>query len=193
MSCKNECISTFLTKFSFRVFGKIIFPQTFYASFPKHKFCCFGHHRLGHVSVHVSFHAISATQNGIWHFHFSYNMPWKYVSTDLFLRCTLTNGHFRWIYQWPLNLCSLHQQCWTQRQVSRMVTSDRVLIVFCLHFSNNVYAKDMKKPIPQNTILTLDKDSGKVINAWGANMFFLPHMVIKFFIKSSENNYFKNL
>ena len=92
-----------------------------------------------------------------------------------------------------LNLGSLHQQCWTQRHVSRMVTFDRVLILFCQHFSNNVYAKDMKKPIPQNTILTLDKDSGKVINAWGANMFFLPHMVIKFFIKSLENNYFKNL
>ena len=35
----------------------------------------------------------------------------------------------------------------------------------------------MKKPIAQNTILTLDKDTGKILNAWGANMFFLPHMV----------------
>ena len=43
--------------------------------------------------------------------------------------------------------------------------------------SNNVYNGDMKKPIPQNTILTLDKDTGKILNAWGANMFYLPHMV----------------
>ncbi len=43
--------------------------------------------------------------------------------------------------------------------------------------SNDVYAGDMKKPIPMNTIITLDKDTGKVLNAWGANMFFLPHMI----------------
>ena len=44
-------------------------------------------------------------------------------------------------------------------------------------FSNNEYAGDMKKPIAQNTVITLDKDTGKILNAWGANYFFLPHMV----------------
>jgi len=40
-----------------------------------------------------------------------------------------------------------------------------------------VYAGDTKTPIPTNTILTLDKDTGKVLNAWGAGLFFLPHMI----------------
>ena len=38
----------------------------------------------------------------------------------------------------------------------------------------------MKKPIPQNTVLTLDKETGKILNSWGSNMFFLPHMVNKY-------------
>jgi len=42
----------------------------------------------------------------------------------------------------------------------------------------------MRKPISSNTILTIDKDSGKVLDAWGANMFFLPHMITI----DSENN-----
>eukprot|EP00096_Caligus_rogercresseyi_P011837 TRINITY_DN4797_c0_g1_i2.p1 TRINITY_DN4797_c0_g1~~TRINITY_DN4797_c0_g1_i2.p1 ORF type:complete len:805 (+),score=181.95 TRINITY_DN4797_c0_g1_i2:63-2417(+) len=41
---------------------------------------------------------------------------------------------------------------------------------------DNVYKGDRSKPIPQNTILTLNA-SGHVIHSWGANMFFLPHMI----------------
>ena len=41
---------------------------------------------------------------------------------------------------------------------------------------NNEYAGDRKAPISSNTILTLNT-TGHVINAWGAMMFFMPHMI----------------
>lgn len=44
-------------------------------------------------------------------------------------------------------------------------------------FSNNVYSGDRNQPIEANTVLTLDKDSGKISNAWGSRKFFLPHMI----------------
>eukprot|EP00095_Tigriopus_kingsejongensis_P003105 maker-scaffold428_size174301-snap-gene-0.22 protein:Tk03105 transcript:maker-scaffold428_size174301-snap-gene-0.22-mRNA-1 annotation:"af109920_1alpha-amidating enzyme precursor 2" len=42
--------------------------------------------------------------------------------------------------------------------------------------SNNEYNGDKSKPIEANTILTFDA-SGNIINSWGANLFFLPHML----------------
>ena len=42
---------------------------------------------------------------------------------------------------------------------------------------NNEYAMDRTKPIAEDTILTLDKDTGAVIHAFGKDMFFLPHML----------------
>ncbi|XP_071746304.1 peptidyl-glycine alpha-amidating monooxygenase B isoform X2 [Lepeophtheirus salmonis] len=41
---------------------------------------------------------------------------------------------------------------------------------------NNEYNGDRTKPIPQNTVLTLNPN-GDIINAWGADMFFMPHMI----------------
>lgn len=41
---------------------------------------------------------------------------------------------------------------------------------------NNVYNGDKNKPIEANTVLTLD-GAGNIINAWGSNFFFLPHML----------------
>ncbi|CAB4068572.1 PAM [Lepeophtheirus salmonis] len=41
---------------------------------------------------------------------------------------------------------------------------------------NNEYNGDRTKPIPQNTVLTLNSN-GDIINAWGADMFFMPHMI----------------
>ncbi|TRY67348.1 hypothetical protein TCAL_12467 [Tigriopus californicus] len=42
--------------------------------------------------------------------------------------------------------------------------------------SNNVYSGDKDKPIKDDTILTLD-GAGNIINSWGSNLFFLPHML----------------
>ena len=39
-----------------------------------------------------------------------------------------------------------------------------------------MYAGDKKKPIPVETVLTLNS-TGHVVNAWGKNMFFMPHMI----------------
>lgn len=44
-------------------------------------------------------------------------------------------------------------------------------------YSGNVYGGDKTKPIAANTVLTLDKESGKILNAWGSMKFFLPHML----------------
>ncbi len=41
---------------------------------------------------------------------------------------------------------------------------------------NNVYAGDKTKPIPVETVLTLNS-TGHVVNAWGKDMFFMPHMI----------------
>ena len=47
----------------------------------------------------------------------------------------------------------------------------------CTFFSrNNEYAKDRNYPIPNDTILTLNS-AGQVINSWGRDFFFLPHMI----------------
>ncbi len=42
--------------------------------------------------------------------------------------------------------------------------------------SDNVYNGDKMAPITANTILTLNS-TGHVVNAWGKNMFFMPHMI----------------
>ena len=43
-------------------------------------------------------------------------------------------------------------------------------------FRGNKYNGDRSKPIPVNTILTLNS-TGHVIHEWGANIFHLPHML----------------
>ena len=43
-------------------------------------------------------------------------------------------------------------------------------------FRGNTYNGDRSKPIPVNTVLTLNS-SGHVIHGWGANFFHLPHML----------------
>ena len=51
-------------------------------------------------------------------------------------------------------------------------------------FRNNEYNKDRSAPIPNDTILTLNS-AGQVINAWGKDFFFLPHMITI----DSQNNF----
>jgi len=41
---------------------------------------------------------------------------------------------------------------------------------------DNTYGLDKDRPIPQDTILTVNT-TGHVINSWGRNLFFLPHMI----------------
>jgi len=41
---------------------------------------------------------------------------------------------------------------------------------------DNTYGLDKDKPIPMDTILTVNA-TGHTINSWGKNMFFLPHMI----------------
>ena len=41
---------------------------------------------------------------------------------------------------------------------------------------NNVYNGNFNKPIKVDTILTLNS-TGHVINSWGSNLFFMPHMI----------------
>jgi len=41
---------------------------------------------------------------------------------------------------------------------------------------DNTYGLDKDKPIPMDTVLTVNA-SGHTINSWGKNMFFLPHMI----------------
>ena len=43
-------------------------------------------------------------------------------------------------------------------------------------FRDNTYGLDKDKPIPMDTILTVNA-TGHTINSWGKNMFFLPHMI----------------
>lgn len=40
---------------------------------------------------------------------------------------------------------------------------------------DNVYQEEYKGPIAVNTVLTLDKSTGDVINGWGNHTFYLPH------------------
>jgi hypothetical protein len=42
--------------------------------------------------------------------------------------------------------------------------------------SDNSYGMDKNVPIPQDTVLTVNS-SGHIINKWGNNFFFLPHMI----------------
>lgn len=39
----------------------------------------------------------------------------------------------------------------------------------------NNYAGDRDVPIPTDTIITLDQNTGEVLSSWGKNMFFMPH------------------
>ena len=43
-------------------------------------------------------------------------------------------------------------------------------------YSDNTYRGDRQKPIPVNTVLTLNS-SGFVVNEWGSDFFFMPHMI----------------
>ena len=43
-------------------------------------------------------------------------------------------------------------------------------------FRGNKYNGDRSKPIPVNTVLTLNS-TGHIIHGWGANFFHLPHML----------------
>ena len=43
-------------------------------------------------------------------------------------------------------------------------------------FSDNTYGLEKNKPIPQDTVLTVNA-TGHTVNSWGKNMFFLPHMI----------------
>ena len=61
-------------------------------------------------------------------------------------------------------------------KVSNIFYSRKLTQNMIFHDRNNEYAGDKMKPIPVNTILTLDSE-GKIINEWGKNMFFLPHML----------------
>ncbi|XP_059476851.1 peptidyl-alpha-hydroxyglycine alpha-amidating lyase 1-like [Neocloeon triangulifer] len=42
------------------------------------------------------------------------------------------------------------------------------------YFDSN-YQRKNEGPITQNTIITYDPDSGRIIHRWGANLFFMPH------------------
>jgi len=41
---------------------------------------------------------------------------------------------------------------------------------------DNTYGLEKNKPIPQDTVLTVNA-TGHTVNSWGKNMFFLPHMI----------------
>ena len=51
------------------------------------------------------------------------------------------------------------------------------LVIKCISdFSDNSYGMDKNVPIPQDTVLTVNS-TGHIINQWGNNFFFLPHMI----------------
>ncbi|XP_055916821.1 peptidyl-alpha-hydroxyglycine alpha-amidating lyase 1 isoform X2 [Eupeodes corollae] len=52
---------------------------------------------------------------------------------------------------------------------------DRIWSQNTFNLNTNVFQEQYRGPIDQNTILALDRKSGKLVYGWGKNIFYMPH------------------
>jgi peptidylamidoglycolate lyase len=109
------------------------------------------------------------------------NIPFLFLITFFFITCNPTKNNqtkkgannvikYEWVKDWPQLPAG-----YTLSQVTG-VDIDTSQNLFLFHRTGRVWTEPFPDSlISQNTILLIDRESGKMINSWGGGYFIMPH------------------